>query len=403
MRFTLFVPKLPAVLAAFLVFIAPVSADESSLTVQGIAQRIQSGELDESPLFLPTAERRVVFANPEYFMPVRKITPGESPYPLQATPTDLGSVAYEVDGQAFTLQEFLTQQPLMGFLVLRDGARLLEHYASDHSVNSRWISFSVTKSVTSLLVGAALADGFITSLDDSVTDYLPRLRGSAYDVVTVKHLLQMASGVAWNEDYFDPESDVALAGILGGVALTDYLLQLPRVHPPGTHFNYNTGEANLTGELLRAAIGNNASGYLNQKIWGPFGMEFDAVWPADGPSGGEAGGCCISAALRDYARLGQFVLDDGVLPDGSRVLPEGWVAASAAPSEGADEYGYMWWRYPGERFSASGIFGQKIFIDPQTRAVIAVHSNADAAGGSVYAAHLEAVMLAVTDTLRGQE
>ena len=403
MRFTQFVPKLPTLLAAFLVFVAPVHADESSLTVQGITERIQSGELDESPLFLPTAERRVVFANPEYFLPVRKITPGGNPYPLPASPTDLGSVAYEVDGEAFTLQEFLTQQPLMGFLVLRDGARLLEHYASDHSVDSRWISFSVTKSVTSLLVGAALADGFITNLDDSVTDYLPRLRGSAYDVVTVKHLLQMASGVAWNEDYFDPESDVALAGILGGVALTDYLLELPRAHPPGTHFNYNTGEANLTGELLRAAIGNNASGYLNQKIWGPFGMEFDAVWPADGPSGGEAGGCCISAALRDYGRLGQFVLDDGVLPDGSRVLPEGWVAASAAPSEGSEEYGYMWWRYPGERFSAAGIFGQKIFIDPQTRAVIAVHSNADAASGSVYAAHLEAVMMAVTDALRSQE
>lgn len=403
MRFFAFVPILPALFTLLMGFVLPANAEESSLTVQGITERIASGELDESPLFLPTAERRVVFANPEYFLPVREITPGASPYPLPVTPTDLGSVAYEVDGETFTLQDFLLQEPLMGFLVLRDGARLLEHYASDHLEDSRWISFSVTKSVTSLLVGAALADGFITSLDDSVTDYLPRLRGSAYDVVTVKHLLQMASGVAWNEDYFDPESDVALAGILGGVALTDYLLKLPRVHPPGTHFNYNTGEANLTGELLRAAIGNNASAYLNQKIWGPFGMEFDAVWPADGPSGGEAGGCCISAALRDYARLGQFVLDDGVLPDGSRVLPEGWVAASAAPSEGADEYGYMWWRYPGERFSASGIFGQKIFIDPQTRAVIAVHSNADAAGGSVYAAHLEAVMMAVTDTLRGEE
>ena len=148
MRFTQFVPKLPTLLAAFLVYVAPVHADESSLTVQGITERIQSGELDESPLFLPTAERRVVFANPEYFLPVRKITPGGNPYPLPATPTDLGSVTYEVNGEAFTLQEFLTQQPLMGFLVLRDGARLLEHYASDHSVDSRWISFSVTKSVT---------------------------------------------------------------------------------------------------------------------------------------------------------------------------------------------------------------------------------------------------------------
>ena len=126
MRFTQFFPKLPAVLAALLILVAPVHADQSLLTVQGITERIQSGELDESPLFLPTAERRVVFANPEYFLPVREITPGGRPYPLPATPTDLSSVTYEVDGEVFTLQDFLSQQSLMGFLVIRDGARLLE-------------------------------------------------------------------------------------------------------------------------------------------------------------------------------------------------------------------------------------------------------------------------------------
>ncbi len=379
-----------------------VAAQEGGLSVQDVRERMESGELAASPLFLPTPERQVVFANTEYFAPVRGVVPTGNPYLLAATPMDLGAISYEFKGEQFTLDQFLAQPSLRGFLVVADDARLLEHYASGHGEQTRWISFSVTKSVTSLLVGAALADGYITSLDDKVTDYLPRLRGSAYDAVSVENLLQMASGVAWNEDYTDPESDVSQAGVLGGVALTDYLQTLPRVQPPGQRFNYNTGEANLTGELLRAAIGNNASSYLTAKIWGPFGMEYDAIWPTDAPNGGEAGGCCIGATLRDYARLGVFVLNDGVLPDGSRVLPEGWISASAAPSAAAPEYGYMWWRYPDDRFSASGIFGQKIFVDPQSKLVIAVHSNADTATGSAYAGHLEAVLMAVSDAVRSR-
>ncbi len=369
-------------------------------TVQGIIERMRSGDLPDNPLFLPTAERRVVFASTEYFAPVRGIVPTGNPYPLSEAPEDLSGVTYQLGGNNHTLGEFLARKPLMGFLVVRDGVRLLEHYAPDHRPDTRWVSFSIAKSVTSLLVGAAVEDGYITSLDDAVTDYIPRLRGSAYEDVSVRHLLQMASGVAWNEDYSDPESDVAQAGAAGGVALTDYLATLPRAHPPGSHFNYNTGEANLTGELLRSAIGNNASAYLTGKIWGPFGMEFDATWLNDAPNSGETGGCCLNASLRDYARLGIFALDDGVLPSGERVLPEEWMAASVAPSPAAAQYGYMWWRYPGGRYNAGGIYGQKIFVDPQTRTVIAVHSNAETATGSVYAAHLEAVLMAVTDALR---
>jgi CubicO group peptidase (beta-lactamase class C family) len=129
-------------------------------------------------------------------------------------------------------------------------------------------------------------------------------------------------------DYTDPESDVSKAGALNGVALTDHFAGFGRAHPPGKVFNYNTGEANLVGEVLRAAIGNNASTYLTQKIWQPFGMEFDATWLIDQPGGVETGGCCISASLRDYARLGLFAMHDGVLPSGERVLPEGWMTAS---------------------------------------------------------------------------
>ena len=186
-----------------------------------------------------------------------------------------------------------------------------------------------------MLVGAAIADGYIENVDEPVTDYLPRLRGSAYEGTTIRHLLQMASGVAWNEDYTDADSDVGRAGAANGMVLFDYLGGLAREAEPGTVFNYNTGETNLVGSLLRAAIGNNASTYLASKIWQPF-MEHPATWSIT--ENVETGGCCIHATLRDYARIGLFALRGGVLPDGTRVLPEGWMLESTTPSAGSPRY-----------------------------------------------------------------
>ena len=368
----------------------------SPLTVASIAERIQSGELSSSPLFLPEAERRVVFANTHLFAPTRVVPVGEQPSELISKPRDFGSLTYELEGEKFTFSSFLEREPLMGLMIVSGDDVLFEHYAADHSASDRWISFSVTKSVTSLLIGAAIRDGYIGSLDDSVVDYLPRLAGSAYASVRIRDVLQMASGVQWNEDYEDPDSDVSVAGQWNGVALTNHLQKLERVAEPGTTFLYNTGESNLTGEVLRSAIGNNASNYLAEKIWLPFGMEYEATWLLDNRFGRETGGCCISASLRDYARLGQFALRDGVLPDGTQTLPKDWMSASTTPSAGREDYGYLWWLYGGDTFAASGIFGQKIYVDPASDLVVAVHSNAAKAVGSVYHAHLSAVLAAIS-------
>lgn len=366
-----------------------------SLTREQVASRIEAGELDPSPLFLPDAERRIVFGETAYFAPTRPLLAGDAVYPLVAKPVELGDVKYTVGGESFHLRDFLQREPLMGLIVIKDDNILLEHYAGDHGPERLWISFSVTKSVNSMLIGAAIEDGYIRSVDDRVGDYLPRLRDSEYADVTIENILHMASGVEWDEDYTDPESDVSKAGALNGVALTDHLAGLGRAHPPGEVFNYNTGEANLVGEVLRAAIGNNASTYLTHKIWQPFGMEFDATWLIDRPGGVETGGCCISATLRDYARLGIFAMHDGVLPSGERVLPEGWMAASTQPSEGYEGYGYQWWLNGDGSFNASGIFGQKIYVNPDKKLVIAAHSNAPTATGSDYAAHLASVLEAI--------
>ena len=181
--------------------------------------------------------------------------------------------------------------------------------------------------------------------------------------------------------------------------------ELPNAAKPGTQFNYNTGETNLVGEILRAAVGSNAATYLSRKIWQPFGMEMDADWilggagAGAGVGAGELGGCCISATLRDYARVGLFALSEGQLADGTRVLPEGWMAQSTTPSQGFAGYGYLWWLAGDGAYSARGIFGQQILVDPQNDLVIALHSNAPAAVNTNHHQHIDAALAAIRKRL----
>ncbi|MAT83339.1 MAG: serine hydrolase [Gammaproteobacteria bacterium] len=353
---------------------------------------------DSSALFWQGREQIAGFRNIDRLAPVRWIAAGDRALELPAAGDAIGTVSFEFAGDTLTLDDYLDRQRVAGLLVLKDGSVAYERYRLGNDAQTRWISFSVAKSVVAMLIGAAIADGYIDSVDERVTAYLPRLAGSAYDQATIRDLLQMASGVAWNEDYADPESDVARA-TYDTLSLYDYLRDKPRNAPPGERFNYNTAETNLAGTLLRAAIGNNLSTYLSEKIWQPFGMESDAYWQLTEPGGGEFGGCCISATLRDYARLGLFALGDGRLADGSRVLPEGWMAESTRPSPGYDGYGYFWWLHGNGAYEAMGIFGQSIYVDPANGVVIAQHSaraeadrEADwAMQAAAYAALVEAV------------
>lgn len=382
-------------------------ADSDTATLESVIAKYRAdvllasgGSVETSPLFMSQPERRIAFAHFDLLFPTRVIRSSGVASSLPAAPVDLSGVRFTANETEMTVGELLNSEHLMGLLVVQDGKVLMEHYAPDHGADVPWVTFSVTKSVTSLLIGAAIHDGYIDSVTDPIVKYLPRLAGSEYGESRVQDILQMASGIAWNEDYEDPESDVARAAALNGVALTDYLAQLPRVAPPGTRFNYNTAESNLLGEVLRSALGMNAAPYLSQKIWQPMGMESDANWLLSLPEDRETGGCCISATLRDYARLGLLALADGVLPDGTRVLPKGWMAASTMPSQGYEGYGYKWWLDADGRYGAYGIFGQTIAVDPTGKLVIAVHSNAQAASGSAYSQELDAALAAISEHLR---
>ena len=243
----------------------------------------------ENLLFLPQAERRVAFAQIDALAPTRTIHAPERALTLPSSEAAFPDVNYSLDGETHALTAFLERESLMGLIVIQGGEVLLEHYAPDHGPEARWVSFSVSKSVTSMLIGAAIHDGYIPSVDVPVAAYLPRLRETPYASATIRHVLNMASGVAWNEDYADPASDVSRAGAANGIGLVAYLADLPAAHAPGEVFNYSTGETNLVGEILRAAIGNNASTYLEHRIWQPFGMESDATWLLGAPGGGEPG------------------------------------------------------------------------------------------------------------------
>ncbi|MCA3715860.1 MAG: beta-lactamase family protein [Phenylobacterium sp.] len=293
-------------------------------------------------------------------------------------------------GRTWTVDEYMATYRVSGLLVIRDGRVLLEKYGLGRRPQDRWTSFSVAKSVTAILVGAAIQDGRIKSLQTPVTDILPELRGSAYDGVTLRQLLMMSSGVRWSEDYSDPNSDVA-KGPTEGVKLAQgqpglnpvvaYMRTLPRAHAPGTKFNYNTGETDLVGILLARAVGMGLADYASEKIWKPYGMEMEGAWVTD-PGGLERGGCCISMTLRDYGRVGQFVLDEGVI-DGHPVLPPGWAreATSKQIENGQAGYGYFWWMQPNGAYQATGIFGQSITTFREDRIIIVVNSAWPKSGG----------------------
>jgi CubicO group peptidase (beta-lactamase class C family) len=324
-------------------------------------------------LFWTPPQQVAGYRNMDKLVRVREIRAGDQPLPLPEQPADLDALVVPNERGTMTVVDYLERQCVAGLLVIKNGAIVYERYRLGNTRETKWISYSVAKSVVSMLVGAAIRDGYIESVDEKVSDYLPRLQGSAYDQATLRDILQMASGVAWDETYDDPASDVNQAS-WNTLALYDYLDDKPRNGEPGKTFNYNTAETNLVGNLLRAAIGNNLSTYLEQKIWQPFGMESDASWNLTEPGGGEFGGCCINATLRDYGRLGLFALNNGRLADGTPVLPKNWMAESTTPSAGAPYYGYLWWLRAGGAYQASGIFGQGIYVDPRENLVIALHS-----------------------------
>jgi CubicO group peptidase (beta-lactamase class C family) len=303
--------------------------------------------------------------------------------PAQAT---LNNVNFKSAGKRYDLFDYLALNRVAGLLILKNGTVVREDYELGIGPQTRWPSFSMGKSLVSTLIGAALQDGSIFSLDDPVSKYVPSLKTGAYEHVTVRNLIQMASGVKWDETYTDPKSDrrkvLDLQLQFKPGQILPYMNALPRAGAPGTIWNYNTGDTFVVGAILEGATKKPLATYLAEKIWSRWGMESDAKWWLESPNGMGLGGGGIEATMRDFGRVGLLVLADGVI-DGQRVVPEGWFAeaASAKIIGGKSvDYGYLWWTFPKTEaihagaFQAIGIFGQHLYINKKENLVIVVLS-----------------------------
>lgn len=330
------------------------------------------GQKMESLLFWSVPEKERRFPNMQKIFPSAEVSNGSHIYTLTE-----GKSIQPKWGDGTTVDSYIRENHTAGVIVLKDDQIRLEAYGKGVDKHTLWTSFSVAKSVTSMLLSIALKRGEVQRMDDPLSKYIPELRGRDYGKVTVKQLLTMTSGIDWNEDYADHHSDVAqmyLQPCVDSEAhILTYMKNLKSVHEPGTVWNYSTGETDLLGILVQKATGKSLATYLSETIWQPWGMEEPAWWLADECNGVSIGGSGLSATLRDYARLGTVMLQNG--KDGENDLFAGeWLRDATSllypTGEGGGGYGYLWWRFPNGSYAAIGIFGQMVYVNPKKNLVI---------------------------------
>jgi CubicO group peptidase (beta-lactamase class C family) len=367
--------KIPILVFAMISFAA------SSIAAQEIAplREVYDGTM------LPDVEVKT-FVHMDELLPMRVVERGTKSRDLPKAKTQLKSVQFEAGGKKYDLFDYLALNRVVGLLILKNGEAVLEDYELGIGPETRWPSYSVAKSASSTLIGAAVQDGFIKSLDDPVTKYVAALKGGGYEGVSVRNVIQMASGVKWDETYTDPKSDrrrmleIQLQQKPGSILA--FMSTLPKAGAPGTIWNYNTGETFIVGAIVEGATHKPLAQYLSEKIWKPWGMESDAKWQLESPDGMGFGGGGLLATLRDFARIGLLVEADGVI-DGKRIVPPGWFdeAGSAKEIGGKPvDYGYLWWTFPKNEsvhegaFQGIGIFGQHLYVNRKEKVVIVVLS-----------------------------
>jgi len=310
---------------------------------------------------------------------------GESAYQLRKALKPLPET-YTWEGKQKNLAEWIDRTDTTGLIVIKDGVIAIERYYKGNDQSSRTISWSVAKSVVSFLVGVAMADGKIESLSDPVDRYAPALKGSGYEGVSIKNVLNMSSGVRFNEDYGDLKSDLvqfAIAFLFG--SLNDFVTALPNEIEPGTYNRYVSADTQVLAMVLQEATGKSLTDYCVENLWSKIGPEYDAYWNTDA-TGMEMAPGGLNAALRDYARFGLLYLNQGRNYKGEQLVSAEWVRASVTPDAphlmpGKNNpgsgwpmgYGYQWWipENPEGDFAAIGIYGQFIYVHPTYNVVIA--------------------------------
>lgn len=333
------------------------------------------------------APQHDTFARIRDLAPTRSMPAASRPFAWPTGPTVQLPTSYRFDGRTHSTAEFLVGTDTAALLVLVDGVLRYEGYWLTGGPKVTWLSMSVAKSFVSCLVGIALEEGLIRSVDQPISDYVPVQPGSAYDGVPIEKVLQMSSGARWNEDYNDPDSDVhqisrAMLGLGGG--LDGYVARMVRDTAPETVCRYNSGETQVLGALLARATGRSVADYMREKLVEPLGFESPGFWITD-LRGTEMSYGGLNLTARDFAKLGELYRNGGMW-EGRRIVSEDWVRRSTRVDSPIREpgrtivgdhpvdlgYGYQWWLPAGPRgdFCALGVLNQLIYVDPRTSTTI---------------------------------
>lgn len=378
-------------------------------------------------------QQRVIGFRNDYRSYAGDVFKASNPQPIPVMTRSLNAATYDYQGHRYTLQDYLKRNDVTGMMVIKDGKVAYQYYSHGNTPTTLWTSRSVGKSVVSTLVGVAVKEGKIASLDDEIVKYNPDVKGTAWEHVTVRQLMQHTSGVTWNEDYTNPQSDFAkltqCEANKDTYACVNALVKDPKrtaYAKPGVAWSYSSGGAWLLGDTLEKATGHSLAENLQEKIWQPYGMVHDGVWHSYEPGKHDVGAHGFNATLEDWGKFGLFIMNNGVLPDGTKTLPDNWVkdartwntadkSVSAAHPDGM--YGYQWWNNsvpvnakdvsPKQGLAsqdtmwALGIYGQIVVVNQKENLVIVQWSTWPKAEPSFSAQPLEASLMfnAIANTL----
>ena len=317
------------------------------------------------------------------FFPTSTLFPSSKPLVFEKGALLKLPASFIFEDKVVNVDEYLSRTDTSALLVLKEGKISYENYWLTGGEDVQWISMSVAKSLISALVGIAVDQRHIKSIDDAVTEYVPQLKNSAYDNVRIKDILQMSSGAAWNEDYSDPNSDInRSAKILAiGGSLDEFTASLKNELKPGSFNRYNSTDTQVLGMLLREATGSSVTQYMQKMLWSPIGAEANAYWLTDSENMEVAYGG-LNATARDYAKIGELYRLEGNI-NGKQIVPSSWVRASVKPdaphlmpgdnplSDFPLGYGYQWWVPDSSGdFSAIGVYNQFIYVSPKNNMVV---------------------------------
>lgn len=328
------------------------------------------------------------FIHMNEYLPIKTVDKAEEPFIFPgieniSLPTD-----FIHSGTTYNTLQYIDSSYTQGFIFIQNDTIQYENYWRGQKEDVEHISWSMAKSYISALFGIAIEEGYIKSINQTVDEYLPELEDSGYGGVKIKDVLQMSSGVKFDETYSDPQSDIQQywTGFVLRESQDEFASSLINERTPGTYNKYVSMDTHVLGMIIAKATGRSLTDYLQEKIWQPIGAEFDAYWIVDG-NGMEMALGGLNACLRDFAKLGRLYLNKGKWK-GKQIVPAAWFESSISSTEEHLQpesnnssdlgigYGYQWWILDGNEgeFLAMGVFNQHIYVNPTTNTVIVKNS-----------------------------